>query len=81
MANNGQNLWMVDNYVPATACISTPQLGPRPFDSSPPALAGGARSGFRPTGVVEGAKGLPVGLHRYGDHLLGAPSSKPPSES
>jgi len=29
-----------------------------------PALAGGSRSGFRPTGVVEGATGLPVGLHK-----------------
>jgi hypothetical protein len=28
-----------------------------------PALAGSSRSGFRPTGVVEGATGLPVGLH------------------
>ena len=28
-----------------------------------PALAGGSRSGFRPTGVAEGATGLPVGLH------------------
>ena len=28
-----------------------------------PAFAGGSRSGFRPTGVVEGATGLPVGLH------------------
>ena len=28
-----------------------------------PALAGGSRSGFRPTGVVEGPTGLPVGLH------------------
>ncbi|MBI2368319.1 MAG: type II toxin-antitoxin system HicA family toxin [Deltaproteobacteria bacterium] len=28
-----------------------------------PALAGGSRSGFRPKGVVEGATGLPVGLH------------------
>ena len=28
-----------------------------------PALAGGSRSGFRPTGTVEGATGLPVGLH------------------
>ena len=28
-----------------------------------PALAGGSRSGFLPTGVVEGATGLPVGLH------------------
>ena len=27
-----------------------------------PALAGGSRSGFRPTGVLEGATGLPVGL-------------------
>jgi len=30
-----------------------------------PALAGGSRSGFRPTGVVEGATGLPVGLHMF----------------
>ena len=29
-----------------------------------PALAGGSYSGFRPTGVLEGATGLPVGLHR-----------------
>jgi len=29
-----------------------------------PALAGGSRSGFRLTGVVEGATGLPVGLHK-----------------
>ncbi len=29
----------------------------------PPALAGGCCSGFRPTGVLEGATGLPVGLH------------------
>jgi uncharacterized membrane protein len=28
-----------------------------------PALAGASRSGLRPTGVVEGATGLPVGLH------------------
>jgi ATP-binding cassette subfamily B protein len=28
-----------------------------------PALAGDSRSGFRPTGIVEGATGLPVGLH------------------
>ncbi|MDZ4344242.1 MAG: hypothetical protein U1E51_17620, partial [Candidatus Binatia bacterium] len=28
-----------------------------------PALAGGYCSGFRPTGVLEGATGLPVGLH------------------
>ncbi|MBM2805261.1 MAG: hypothetical protein HW419_3154, partial [Deltaproteobacteria bacterium] len=31
-----------------------------------PALAGGSRSGFRPTGVVEGPTGLPVGLHEGG---------------
>ncbi|MBF8255007.1 MAG: hypothetical protein HW373_1702, partial [Deltaproteobacteria bacterium] len=30
---------------------------------STPSVAGGSRSGFRPTGVVEGAMGLPVGLH------------------
>ena len=29
-----------------------------------PALSGGSRSGFRPTGLVDGATGLPVGLHR-----------------
>ena len=28
-----------------------------------PALAGGSGSGFRPTGVLEGVTGLPVGLH------------------
>ena len=28
-----------------------------------PAFAAGSRSGFRPTGVVEGAMGLPMGLH------------------
>ncbi len=28
-----------------------------------PALAGGSRSGFRPTAVLENATGLPVGLH------------------
>ena len=28
-----------------------------------PALGGGSCSGFRPTGVLEGATGLPVGLH------------------
>jgi ADP-heptose:LPS heptosyltransferase len=35
-----------------------------------PALARGSCSGFRPTGVLEGAAGLPVGLH--------APNRKPP---
>ena len=38
------------------------------FDFNPltraPALSGGSRSGFRPTGLVEGATGLPVGLHK-----------------
>ena len=29
-----------------------------------PALARGSCSGFRPTGVLEGATGLPVGLHK-----------------
>ena len=36
--------------------------GCRPFDSIP-GVGRGARSGFRLTGVVEGATGLPVGLH------------------
>ena len=30
-----------------------------------PAMAGGSRSGFRPKGAVEGATGLPVGLHKF----------------
>jgi len=29
-----------------------------------PALAGDSRSGFRPTGVLDGATGSPVGLHK-----------------
>jgi len=35
------------------------------FDPSTrdPALAGGSGSGFRLTGVLEGATGLPMGLH------------------
>jgi hypothetical protein len=28
-----------------------------------PALAGASCSGFRPTGILEGATGLPVGIH------------------
>src|SRR3970282_969281 len=38
-----------------------------PFNPSTraPALAGGIRSRFRPTGLVECATGLPVGLHRF----------------
>ena len=37
----------------------------RLVDLSPAGLGRGrSRSGFRPTGVVEGATGLPVGLHR-----------------
>jgi arylformamidase len=31
-----------------------------------PAFAGGSRSGFRPMDVLEGATGLPVGLHKPG---------------
>ena len=34
----------------------------RPFDSNP-GLGRGSRSGFRPTGVLEGVTGLHVGLH------------------
>ena len=34
----------------------------RPFDSSP-GLGRGSCSGFRPMSVLEGATGLPVGLH------------------
>src|SRR3989304_2449411 len=37
----------------------------RPFDSTPPAMAGGSRSGFRPTGLL-------VGLHKTGFTHLGA---------
>ena len=36
----------------------------QPFDSRP-ALARGSLSGFRPTGVLESATGLPVGLHQF----------------
>ena len=38
-------------------------FAPRIFDPSTHALAVGFRSGFRPTGVVEGGTGLPAGLH------------------
>jgi len=37
---------------------------PRDPSTRTPALAGGSCSGFRPTGVVEGSTGLPVGLHK-----------------
>jgi gluconate 2-dehydrogenase gamma chain len=37
-----------------------------------PALAGGSCSGFRPQGVLEGATGLPVGLHTPGAVEAGA---------
>ncbi len=41
------------------------QVYPSPDPSTrAPALAGASCSGFRPTGVLEGATGLPVGLHR-----------------
>lgn len=46
-------------YLPAAAAASSPG-GP---STCAPAKAGGSRSGFRPTGTVEGATGLPVGLH------------------
>ena len=35
-----------------------------------PALAGASCSGFRPTGVLEDATGLPVGLHRPYDTIV-----------
>jgi len=35
-----------------------------PFDSSP-GFSRGSCSGFRPTGVVDGVTGLPVGLHIF----------------
>jgi len=45
----------------------------RPFDSNPGLLAGGSRSGFRPTGILEGATGLPVGLHNLCRREKGSP--------
>ncbi len=36
-----------------------------------PVLAGGSRAGFRPTGVLEGATDLPVGLHNYTEEPVG----------
>ena len=35
-----------------------------------PGLGRCSRSGFRPTGVLEGATGLPVGLHRSRDKII-----------
>ena len=58
-----------------TACPNRIAFKRRPVQSQPklvftlgpstrsPALAEDSPSGFRPTGAVEGAKGLPVGLH------------------
>jgi len=45
----------------------TLRLKPRPW-------AGCSCSGFRPTGVLEGATGLPVGLHKAGA-LLAFPAN------
>ncbi len=42
-----------------------------------PALAGGSRSGFRPTGVPQGATGLPVGLHAKRMHDAGLSGGHP----
>jgi long-chain acyl-CoA synthetase len=42
-------------------CISVTSPDP---STRAPALAEGSGSGFRPTGVLEGATGLPVGLHK-----------------
>jgi len=61
-------------HAPEQAAIGRAD-GAAPGDPSTrtPALAGGSCSGFRPTGVVRGAAGLPVGLHknsRVGGHLI-----------
>ena len=49
------------------------------FDPSTrsPALAEGSRSGFRPTGVVEGVTGLPVGLNLHSGECV-LPQGGPP---
>ena len=46
-------------------CLGIPSKEKRLDPSTrDPALAGGSRSGFHPTGVLEGATGLPVGLYK-----------------
>jgi MFS family permease len=67
-------LWMRDNpadiglepYDSGRGNISQKTQGAyasRDPSTRAPALAGGPRSGLRPTGALEGATGLPVGLH------------------
>ena len=45
------------------APAAPPRMAATDPSTRAPALAEGSRSGFPPTGVVEGATGLPVGLH------------------
>jgi len=46
-------------------CLGIPSRAKRLDPSTrSPALAGDSRSGFHPTGVLEGATGSPVGLHK-----------------
>jgi len=47
-----------------TAVVDPSTRAPASLDEARDRLAGGPRSGFRPTGVQEGATGLPVGLHK-----------------
>ena len=51
-----ENIRVIDDAAQALGATIDPS-------TRAPALAGGSCSGFRPTGVLEGATGLPVGLH------------------
>ena len=52
---------------------------PRDPSTRAPNLAGGSCSGFRPTGVLEGSTGLPVGLHKRSKRpFTGGPNPSPP---
>ncbi len=54
------------------------KICPHPDPSTrAPALAGGSCSGFRPTGVVERATGLPMGIHMLAPQMPQAKSAKP----
>jgi hypothetical protein len=68
-------------------CLGIPSKEKRLDPSTrAPALAGDSRSGFRPTGVLEGATGSPVGLHeaalstRAADNQGGAAAAAGDSE-
>ena len=60
------------------ASVANERVGPESNPSTrAPAKTGGTRSGFRPTGVVEGATGLPVGLHLLAPQMPQAKNAKP----